>query len=47
MLIKLCSLLNQGTSTSFDGFTSIFLVEQKNRKFDHKMRNQPQKVQKY
>ena len=40
-------LLNQSTGTSFDGSTSVFLVEQKNRKFDHKMRKKPQKVQKY
>ena len=37
MLIKLCFLLNQNTGTLFDGFTSVFLVEQKNRQFDHKM----------
>ena len=30
--------LHQRTGTAFDGFTSVFLVEQKNQKYDQKIR---------
>ena len=30
--------LHQRTGTTFDGFTSVFLVEQKNQKYDQKIR---------
>ena len=37
--------LHQRTGTTFDGFTSVFLVEQKNQKYFPKIRYLPQKVQ--
>ena len=30
--------LHQRRGTTFDGFTNVFLVEQKNQKYDQKMR---------
>ena len=45
--VRYSRYLHQRTGTTFDGFTNGFLVEQKNQKYDQKIRYLPQKVQKY